>query len=130
MTPAQRTALKKALLEHEAELLGRAARKLEPTRKDEARAGHDEDEQPYVEMGQAIASNRNKNDAALLAKVRAQLQRLLDEPDEVGVCQDCGDDIPAGRMKAMPWALYCVQCQSKADAPRGGPTRKKLTDFS
>ena len=28
-----------------------------------------------------------------------------------GVCEACGDDISASRLKAIPWARYCVTCQ-------------------
>jgi RNA polymerase-binding protein DksA len=32
-----------------------------------------------------------------------------------GVCQECGERIGAGRLKAMPLANYCVDCQSKIE---------------
>jgi len=28
-----------------------------------------------------------------------------------GVCEGCGEEISAGRLKAIPWARYCVTCQ-------------------
>jgi DnaK suppressor protein len=28
-----------------------------------------------------------------------------------GVCEACGDDISSSRLKAIPWARYCVTCQ-------------------
>lgn len=28
-----------------------------------------------------------------------------------GVCEGCGEGISAGRLKAIPWARYCVTCQ-------------------
>ena len=28
-----------------------------------------------------------------------------------GVCEGCGEAISAGRLKAIPWARYCVTCQ-------------------
>lgn len=33
-------------------------------------------------------------------------------------CEDCGQLIPAGRMKAIPTATRCVPCQTKYE--RGG----------
>ena len=38
--------------------------------------------------------------------------------------------IPLGRMEAMPYVEYCVTCQGQKDAPNGGPTRRKLTDYT
>jgi DnaK suppressor protein len=28
-----------------------------------------------------------------------------------GVCEGCGEDISLARLKAIPWARYCVVCQ-------------------
>lgn len=28
-----------------------------------------------------------------------------------GECEGCGEEISAGRLKAIPWARYCVTCQ-------------------
>ncbi len=28
-----------------------------------------------------------------------------------GVCEACGDDISPNRLKAIPWARYCLTCQ-------------------
>jgi len=28
-----------------------------------------------------------------------------------GVCESCGEEISAARLKALPWARYCVLCQ-------------------
>lgn len=27
-------------------------------------------------------------------------------------CDDCGDEIPAARRKALPWAARCIECQT------------------
>lgn len=129
MTAAQRRQLAAALQALEAELMARGTRKLEPTKTDDVEKPDEEDDQPLVEMLQSIASNRNAHDAATLRKARLALARLEHEPDDFGHCQDCGDEIPFARLKAMPYAELCVECQSKAD-PRGGrATRSKLTDY-
>jgi len=28
-----------------------------------------------------------------------------------GACSNCSDEIPEARMKAVPWATYCIDCQ-------------------
>lgn len=129
MTPAQRAQLKKALRELEAQLLGKSPRKVEPNRTDDAKAGGDEDEQPLNEMLQTIASNRNRSDADVLARVRHALEKLDSDPDAFGECEECGEEIALGRLKAMPYAELCVSCQSKKDPSRTLPTRKRLTDY-
>ena len=128
MTPAQRHQMKKALQELEAQLLGKGPRKVEPNRTGETELGGDEDEQPLNEMLQTIASNRNRSDAATLALVRRALEKLSADPESFGECEECGEEIALGRLKAMPYAQLCVACQAKRD-PRTLPTRKKLTDY-
>lgn len=50
-----------------------------------------------------------------LQQVQAQLANLefalsqIDNPD-FGLCSECYTSIPAGRLKAMPGALRCVNC--------------------
>jgi DnaK suppressor protein len=128
VTPAQRAQLKGLLEKLAKELAGRAGRRLEPNRTDDVERPDEDDEQPLNEMNQAIASNRNAHDALVLAKVRAALKRLADEPEDFGACLDCGDDVPFPRLKAMPYAEFCVECQGKRDPSRRA-TRSKLTDY-
>lgn len=129
MTPAQRKSLEALLKELIVALAKKQARAIEPSRTDDVDTKVDEDQQPLTEMGQAIASNLNRVDAATLVKAKKALQRLKDDPDDFGNCQDCGDEIPFPRLKAMPYAELCVDCQGKSDA-KGRATRKKLTEFS
>ena len=42
---------------------------------------------------------------------------------------ECGEEIGEGRLKAMPYAEFCVTCQTKRD-PAKTATRKKLTDYT
>jgi DnaK suppressor protein len=130
VTEAQRERLKQQLLALHAELSGKAPVSVEPNRKDEARIGGDEDEQPLNEMLQAIASNRNRNTDGVLQRVVRALGKLRNEPESFGECEECGDEIPAGRLEAMPYAEFCIACQGQRDAPKSGPTRRKLTDYT
>ena len=54
------------------------------------------------------------------------LEKLDHAPDEAGACEECGEDIPWARLKAMPFAELCVACQGKRDRPHHGPTRRGL----
>jgi DnaK suppressor protein len=130
MTAAQRAQLQKALLSIAREIAQRDKKRIEPNRRSDEEIGGDEDEQPLNEMLQSIASNRNRNDAAVSARTDRALAKLRDEPDSYGECEECGEEIGLARLKAMPYAELCVTCQGKRDAAnRGGPTRRKLTDY-
>ena len=52
----------------------------------------------------------------LLAQVDAALQRLDD--GSYGVCARCGQDIAAERLEALPYAAYCITCQSEVERER------------
>jgi RNA polymerase-binding transcription factor len=60
---------------------------------------------------------RNLDHASkLLKSVQAALDRIRDET--YGVCLHCEEVIPEKRLKAVPWALYCVSCQEIIDRDR------------
>lgn len=43
-----------------------------------------------------------------------EVERALAKLDEgsYGLCDSCGDTIPAGRLEIHPWAVLCVPCAS------------------
>lgn len=129
LTAAQRKTLRRALEALLSEVSSRGPRQIAPNRTDEAKVGPDEDEQPLNEMLQAIASDRNRATGSTLARAQRALEKLDHAPDEAGTCEECGEDIPWARLKAMPDAELCVACQGKRDGPALGPTRKGLRDF-
>jgi RNA polymerase-binding transcription factor len=51
------------------------------------------------------------------ASVRSRMLRQIDYALErvaggtYGVCQACGEQISANRLKAIPWAEYCLNCE-------------------
>ena len=48
-----------------------------------------------------------------LGEVSAALRRLPTEA--FGRCADCDNEIPFDRLKAEPWALRCVACESRRE---------------
>jgi DnaK suppressor protein len=89
----------------------------------------DEDEQPLKEMGQVIASNRNRERAVRLQAIEGALRRLEADPEAFGECTGCGELIAERRLLLMPWVVLCVGCQSGQEEGRRGYTRKKVTDL-
>ncbi len=129
MTAAQRQAFETALLALESGLQGQTPLKLDPNRSYEAHPADAEDEQPLNEMLQAIASGRNRQQAVELEGVRRALRKLRDTPAMFGLCEECEEPIAAPRLKARPQVRWCLPCQSEREEERGGPTRRKLTDY-
>ena len=50
--------------------------------------------------------------------VREQIDEALRRLDEsrYRICEDCGREIGEGRLKAVPFAQRCVECQGRAEA--------------
>lgn len=129
MKPAELARHKQKLLALKTEILNEGDIEIEPVRKDPSDLRTDEDDQPLTEMNQVIASKRNRARTDALAKIVAALDRIERDPDDFGMCADCGDPI-GRRLEAMPYVELCVECQSERDGdPKRTPGRKHLTDF-
>ena len=66
---------------------------------------------------------RDSMQAAKLTRHQLQLKAIeeaLSRIDEgtYGNCVDCDEEIPAGRLNAMPFALRCVECQQNYEVMR------------
>ncbi len=129
MDEAKRRQLRALLEQRRERLVSEGPAKIEPNRKDPTTVGvADEDEQALSEMLQTLASARNRDSAREVREIDRALRKLRDEPDEYGVCEDCGDDIPDKRLTVMPWAAYCAECQGAHD-PKRNVARTKVTDY-
>ena len=51
----------------------------------------------------------------ILDQIEAALRKI--EKGDFGICESCHKSISAQRLKAMPWARYCIQCQARAEVP-------------
>ena len=61
-----------------------------------------------------LALRNNAQD--LLVQVEAALQRL--EKGSYGICARCGNEIAPERLDALPYAIYCITCQSQIEHER------------
>ena len=62
-----------------------------------------------AEMGQLHAIHNNLN---AVAGVRRKLEAQAAKPS-AEECEECGDEIPEARRKAVPGCQLCVFCQEK-----------------
>lgn len=129
MTPAELQRVRDALQRMHHELVEEGAFEVRAELDTPVASSRDQDEAPLVEMGQSIASARNRERTRRIEQIVDALRRLHDEPDEFGLCDACSEPIPARRLELMPFAKLCVPCQSQAEGPRGGHVRKKITDY-
>jgi DnaK suppressor protein len=86
---------------------------------------HDQEDEatppPGDEMDQARALADVETHASLIERSEERLkaidfafERL--EQNRYGICAGCGDDIPLERLKTLPFAGFCVDCQERRNS--------------
>ena len=106
-------AARKRLLEMREKLLGEGLGKSLP--EDLARPFDigDEGDRADTERTHEVSILLSVRDKEKLLAIDEALERL--DEGTFGVCEECGDEIGAARLKAMPLAKSCVSCQSKLE---------------
>jgi DnaK suppressor protein len=83
---------------------------------------------PGDEMDIARASAAVDTHANLIDRAESRL-RLIDEAlarvdnGAYGICADCGDEIGLERLKVLPFAVRCVDCESRRSRTEGAISR-------
>ena len=68
------------------------------------------------QLNREVAIRNLDRESKLLKDVEGAIKRL--DSDTFGVCLRCDESIPEKRLKAVPWAAYCVPCQETIDRQR------------
>jgi DnaK suppressor protein len=77
----------------------------------------DELDQTRLFADRDILAQELSQDYARAVAIRAALERM--DSGAYGECMECGEEIPAKRLRALPWAAYCVPCQEAMEASGG-----------
>lgn len=110
MTPRQ---MKKMLLDMRAQLLQEIAENVK------AESGTEKAE--IGDLYDLATSERDRELSLLLGdRDRAKLKEIDDALKRIdegtyGICEECGEKIAAGRLKAMPFTRLCVNCQANLE---------------
>ena len=75
--------------------------------------GKDEGDRANTSLAREIDLAQKSRDRALLASVDAALKRISE--GTFGDCLNCGQEINAKRLEAIPWVRYCITCQELID---------------
>ncbi|MFI5089440.1 MAG: TraR/DksA family transcriptional regulator [Terriglobales bacterium] len=57
--------------------------------------------------------HQSNNDRQLLQLVEEALNRIRE--GAYGECVNCGNELNAKRLEAVPWTRYCINCQEKVE---------------
>ncbi len=103
--------IKKILLQMKTETLNEISKSVKST-SDHATG------EPSGDIYDQASSERDRELGLLLGDREREKLKNIDEAllrfeeGEYGICEECGDEIPIGRLKVMPFARYCVRCKS------------------
>jgi RNA polymerase-binding transcription factor len=116
-TPAERAKIARALLsvlrEQEITRLKLLVRR-EISR--EASAPGDDSDSALQQEGIELQASLMDLSESRLEAIWAAFDRL--QESRYGVCAECGDEMPFERLRAMPMALRCVDCQASFETAR------------
>jgi len=83
------------------------------------RSGTDSpDAEPSGDIYDQASSERDRELDLLLGDREREKLRSIDEAldriddGEYGICEECEEEIPLGRLKVLPFARYCVRCKA------------------
>ena len=74
--------------------------------------------EPSGDIYDQASSERDRELGLLLGDREREKVHAIDEAllrideNEYGVCEECEEEIPLGRLKTMPFARHCVKCKS------------------
>ena len=71
-----------------------------------------EEDQAQVYHEEFLSVSLNTLDYQQLGLVEEALDRI--KCGDYGSCQECGRPIPRKRLRIIPWARYCIECQQRA----------------
>lgn len=88
--------------------------------------------EPSGDIYDQASSERDRELGLLLGDREREKLRNIDEAllkieeGEYGICEECEEDIPLGRLKVVPFARYCVKC--KADLEKQQAQTKRFEE--
>ena len=71
--------------------------------------GRDEADRATASMSREMTFQQKAQERGLLMLVDAALGRI--RSGSFGECLNCGQEIGANRLTAVPWSRYCITCQ-------------------
>ncbi len=88
--------------------------------------------EPSGDIYDQASSERDRELDLLLGDREREKLRNIDEAllkieeGEYGICEECEEEIPVGRLKIVPFARYCVKC--KADIEKQQAQTKRFEE--
>jgi DnaK suppressor protein len=112
-----KAALRKVLLRRRADLLKEVKSEISKYIKGETRqlvdTALDDGDWSVVDLTEDISLRHLSAHRGTLLKIDESLRKLNE--GTYGLCEDCGDVINEERLKILPFAIYCIDCQERRE---------------
>jgi DnaK suppressor protein len=92
----------------------------------------DEQQQSEDQAGEGVSARDDTNlalaqiQAETLQRIEAALARLA--AGRYGDCAECGSPIPSPRLRALPFAVRCLDCEASREAGPAKPSGRRWSD--
>ena len=73
----------------------------------------DEGDRATASISTEMAAAQQTQAENLMKSIHSALERI--EDGTFGECRNCGQEISAKRLEAVPWTRYCITCQELID---------------
>lgn len=104
---------KKRLEMRQQELRRLVSRNVQDGRAADEQAAQDIADKAANSYTKEFLFHQSNNDRQLLQLVEEALQRIRE--GSYGECVNCGNELNAKRLEAVPWTRYCINCQEKVE---------------
>jgi DnaK suppressor protein len=109
--------LRKTLLKKRAEILQEAKDEISKYIKGETRqlvdTALDDGDWSVVDLSEDISLRKLGVHRETLQKIDEALRKFNE--GTYGICEDCGEEISGERLKILPFAIYCIDCQERRE---------------
>ncbi len=120
LKPKDLQEIKELLLTMKKELLEDLEERIKSSDVSEQRVIGDIFDDADLEQSREFNLLLNTREKQKIKQIEQALLKL--ENGEYGICENCEEDIPVGRLKAMPFASLCVKCKSLQETIEGHAT--------
>jgi DnaK suppressor protein len=104
---------KKRLETRQQELRRLVSRNVQDGRAADEQAAQDIADKAANSYTKEFLFHQSNNDRQLLQLVEEALNRIRE--GSYGECVNCGNELNAKRLEAVPWTRYCINCQEKVE---------------
>jgi DnaK suppressor protein len=105
---------RKQLMAKRAELLGRVQAVRSSETEGNGSDAPDLGDRALSSISRDLMYQLSTGERDILRRIDAALDRI--EADVYGVCVHCSKKVQMGRLKAVPWARHCIECQELQDS--------------